>query len=74
MQDAIKSPHYLVLVDSRFPESGDSLHYLPQEDLKLVEANIQIQAPELSKYFDGYKNNRHLLRPWLQEIYPEDSN
>jgi hemimethylated DNA binding protein len=68
----LNSPNYLVLVDSRYYSTGNPLHYLPQEDLELVKDNVQIKAPEISEYFEGYKNNRHLPRPWLMERYPSD--
>ena len=74
LQDAVSYPHYLVLVDARYSASIVPFHYLPQDDLLIVEANIKVQAPEIGKYFEGFENHRHVPRPWLQEMYPEDSN
>ena len=73
MQGVLNLPNYLILVDSHYDPSGYPFHYIPQEDLELVENNIQIQAPEIRKYFEGYSNHKHLPRPWLLEIYPKDS-
>lgn len=69
----IDSPNYLVLVDSRYISTSDPFHYIPQEDLQVVEENFRIQAPEVNRYFEGFKNHRHLPRPWLKELYPSDS-
>ncbi len=67
------SPNYMVLVDSHYVSSGSPFHYLPQDHLELVQGErVRIQAPEIDHYFEGYKNNRHIPRPWLKKIYPED--
>lgn len=73
MQHLKDEPNYLVLVDSHYDASGTPFHYLPQEHLELVQdEKIQVRAPEISHYFENYKDNRHIPRPWLKEIYPED--
>ena len=71
-QDVVKTPHYLVLVDSRFDASGVPYRYLPQEDLEPVPAGTQVRALELDYYFEGYSNNHHVARPWLRNVYPRD--
>ena len=70
-QDVVDSPHYLVLVDSHFDASGVPYHYLPQDDLSLAPDGTQVRAPELDTYFEGFKDSRHLPRPWLKSLYPK---
>ena len=68
----IDTPHYLILVDSHYDASGVPYHYLPQEDIELTQDGTKVRAPELNHYFEGYRRNRHLPRPWLKELYPRD--
>ena len=32
----------------------------------------QMRCPEISKYFEGFKNGRYVPKPWLQNRYPRD--
>lgn len=65
-------PHYLILVDTHYDASDSPYRYIPQEDLKLLPEGTKVECLELSKYFEGYSDGRHLPKPWLQKRYPKD--
>ena len=71
MQDIVNSPHYLVLVDSRYDASGIPYHYPPQEDLEEAPHGTQVRAPELDTYFEGFSHDYYTARPWLRKRYPK---
>lgn len=68
-EEMVGTPHYLVLLDSSFDASPTPFTYIPQQDLEPV-SDVQINCPELSRYFEGYKNGRHIPKPWLGNRYP----
>jgi hemimethylated DNA binding protein len=63
--------HYLILVDSRYSASGVPYHYVPQEDLE-PGPQQQLRCPEVAEYFEGFRNGRHVPKPWLRTQYPQD--
>ena len=71
LQSVVDTPHYLVLLDSRYDASGIPYHYLPQEDLEPAPERMQVRAPEIERYFEGFSNNFHTARPWLRKLYPK---
>ncbi len=73
MQHLITTPHYHILADSNYDASGTPYHYIPTEDLEAAAGtNLQISAPEVDNFFEGFKNGKHIPRPWLKDRYPLD--
>ncbi len=73
MQHLITTPHYHILADSNYDASGTPYHYIPAEDLEAAAGtNLQISAPEVDNFFEGFKNGKHIPRPWLKDRYPLD--
>lgn len=70
LQEWSERPNYLALIDTRdkaIPQIG----YVIEENIEPV-TDVKIIHPFLEKYFEGFKNRRYILRPWLQRIYPFD--
>ncbi len=73
MQHLTNTPHYHILVDSNYDASGTPYHYIPAEDLEAaVGTNVQVSAPEVDNFFEGFKDGKHIPRPWLRDRYPVD--
>ncbi len=68
------APHYLILMDSVSASvSYDQLRYLAQNEIEAKDgANKGILNLELSRYFEGFHNDKYIMRPWLRSVYPRD--
>ncbi len=70
----LSSPHYLVFLDVRQLDTDQmEMTYVAQDDLEEIEFPKRVISLMAEEYFEGFSNGRHQMRPWLKQLYPNDS-
>jgi hemimethylated DNA binding protein len=64
-----KHPNYSVLVDTK--HEGFDYSYCAQENLVAVK-NVQINHPDITKFFTSFDGRRYHPLLWLRKMYPSD--
>ncbi|XP_062406777.1 uncharacterized protein si:dkey-261l7.2 [Sardina pilchardus] len=70
LQSAADGPHYKVV----FSGPGSSslmVGYLPQSALRRIKGH-KPDIATLDLYFSDFNGEKFVLKPWLEQIYPED--
>ncbi|XP_023662677.1 uncharacterized protein [Paramormyrops kingsleyae] len=70
LQKVEDTPHYKVIFNGPGP-SSILVGYLPQTSLKLF-TGFKPDIPTLNNYFSHFDGERFVMKPWLQELFPED--
>ncbi|XP_076129448.1 uncharacterized protein LOC143110440 isoform X1 [Alosa pseudoharengus] len=70
LQSAVDSPHYKV-VFSGPASSSIMVGYLPQSALRRIRG-YKPEIPTLDLYFSDFDGEKFVMKPWLEQIYPED--
>ncbi|KAJ8355741.1 hypothetical protein SKAU_G00185350 [Synaphobranchus kaupii] len=70
VQRAEDTPHYKVIFSGPGPSSF-LVGYLPQASLELFNG-LKPEIPTIERYFSHYDGKRFVMKPWLQELFPDD--
>ncbi|KAG7460832.1 hypothetical protein MATL_G00203100 [Megalops atlanticus] len=70
LQRVEDTPHYKVIFNGPGPSSL-MVGYLPQSSLELF-SGFQPEIPTLEHYFSHFDGKQFVMKPWLQELFPED--
>lgn len=70
LQSAADSPHYKVLFSGP-ASSSIMVGYLPQSSLRRVNG-YKPEIPTLNLYFSDFDGQKFVMKPWLEQIYPDD--